>query len=710
MTGKRIVYYILATFVAGCLLLIYIQYNSAKSIDALVTGNEKLVDEFKVSSELRELEKDVISIESRIRGAVSTKDSSYIQGLQIEINEVEMNLGKLQKITDNDSSVKYINTLEKLVHEKIRLSRDVIDSFHTGYKNSAKNLVVTKKSKKLIDSIRVATRTINRTRNKLLSDVTISIDKSGKKAQRFGTILIVMVLISGAILFWYIINIIRNQQLLIEQLDVSEKKEREAALVKEKFMTNMSHEIRTPLNSMLGFTRLLQRKDLDDDSKEYVQTILKSGENLLAIINDILDLSKIESGMMRIETAPFSIRDLVYSIETMLKVKADEKHLLFIVNVQNSVPGIIEGDATRLTQILINLIGNALKFTNKGSITVTIASDEILNGMVKVNITVADTGIGIENEKLQAIFERFRQAEDSVTRKYGGTGLGLSIVKDLVILQNGSIDITSEPGAGTSFYLAIPYKIPEKNIPIYPLPKIVENPLPDVTGISVLAAEDNQVNQSLLKHLFKSWGLNFDIVSSGKEAVERLLTTQYEVILMDIQMPEMDGYTAASTIRNSLKLDTPIIAMTAHALAGEREKCISYGMNDYISKPIHERQLHQLIEHYARKMPQVPSTITSTPVAFGNVYKTINLQYMQEVSMGNTDYEKTVTEQFIEAIPDELLAMEKALERIDTDELRQLAHNMKTTISVMGLNELLEPYLDIIEFNAPGIENFSMRR
>jgi signal transduction histidine kinase/CheY-like chemotaxis protein/uncharacterized protein YihD (DUF1040 family) len=696
MKGTKIIYYILGAFIAGTFLLIFIQFNSSKNIDSLISANEKLVNEFNVSTELNELEKDIITVESKVRGIVTTKDSDYIEGLEKNINEVKINLDKLQRISDDDSSILFIDQLDALVQQKLLLNRQILDSFHISGKTSAENLIATENEKKLTDSIIVFVHKIDSTRKKHLASATASIDKSGKKAQRFSTILIVFVLLSAAGLFWYIINIIRKQLMLIQQLNISEKKVKEAAELKERFMANMSHEIRTPMNAILGFTNLLQRKSIDSESKEYVQTIQRSGENLLTIINDILDLSKIEAGMMRIESAPFSIRGLVHSIETMFKGKAAEKQIRLLVFVDESLPDTLEGDATRLTQILVNLIGNALKFTSKGNIEIKVTDEGNTENIVKTGIAITDTGIGIEKEKLQKVFERFQQAEDAVTRKYGGTGLGLSIVNDLVLLQNGSITVESEPGKGTSFKIIIPYTIAEDEVEKKQrimhdatLPSAFEN-------ITVLVAEDNEINQSLIRHLFKEWQLRFDLVTNGREAVEMLQSKKYSLILMDIQMPEMDGYTATQEIRNLLKSDTPIIAMTAHALAGEREKCLSYGMNEYISKPIREEQLHKLITQFAQI--EIYSAARNIALFEKGEYEYINLQYMKEISSGNVDYEKTVTEQFIEAIPQDLLAIEKAWQDKHISELRQLAHNMKTTISVMGLNETLQPYLDAIEY------------
>ncbi len=698
MTGKKIIFYILAAFIIGNFLLIFIQYNSAKNINSLINGNEKVLTEFKVSSNLRELKNDITSVESEIGGTLYTKDSSQIEGLGAKILEVQSDMANLQKISDDDTSVKYIDILDLLVHEKLLLSKQILDSFHLAGKNVAENLITSKRAKNLNDSIDKITNIIESSRQKLLAAVTSSIDKSGKRALNFGFFLIAFVLLSAAALFWFIINTIHKQNQLIQQLNVSEKKVRVAAQAKENFLANMSHEIRTPMNAMLGFTNLLQRKELDKESKEFVQTIQNSGEKLLTIINDILDSSKIEADMMRIEATDFSIRSLVHSIETMFKAKAAEKQLQLSTFVEDNLPDNLEGDATRLTQILVNLIGNSIKFTSNGSIVIKITNEGNINNTISTKISVSDTGIGIEKKYLKSIFDRFQQAEDSVTRKYGGTGLGLSIVQELVTIQNGKIDVESEPGKGTTFHLVIPYKIAATQVGIL---SDEENKirLPiNFNKISILIVEDNKFNQDLIKHLFNNWQIKFELANNGKEAIEMLTIKTYDLIIMDIQMPELDGYSTTKEIRNTLHLNTPIIAMTAHALAGEREKCLSYGMNEYISKPIREERLQQLIVQFT----QIQKPVTFKDKKLNNLkaikYQYINLQYMLEVSNGNTAYEKNVTEQFIEAIPNEIALLENSLEEKDILMVKQTAHNLKTTISIMGLNEILQLHLDALEY------------
>ncbi|HMC87815.1 MAG TPA: response regulator, partial [Chitinophagaceae bacterium] len=321
----------------------------------------------------------------------------------------------------------------------------------------------------------------------------------------------------------------------------------------------------------------------------------------------------------------------------------------------------------------------------------------ITGDTIHLSISVTDTGMGIEKDKLPRIFERFRQAEASITRKYGGTGLGLFIVKDLVQLQNGEITAESEPGKGSTFRFVIPYKVTNA-VPVSATEEIKTYEPTAILHGRIMVVEDNEMNQRLMKHLLSQWRIDFTIVSSGKKAVEMLKEKPFDLILMDIQMPEMDGYTAAQLIRQQLKLTTPVVAMTAHVLAGEKEKCIGYGMNDYISKPIKEKELLGIITRYITSYK--PAAVEKNFVAADSfaIYKCINLQYMQQVSNGNKEYEKTVTEHFIEIIPQNIATLENALDANDFDTIKLVAHNMKTTVSVMGLTQALQPFLDTLEF------------
>lgn len=398
--------------------------------------------------------------------------------------------------------------------------------------------------------------------------------------------------------------------------------------------------------------------------------------------------------MMRITPGIFSINGLVNSVETFFVERAKEKGLKISSKIDTSIPDTLIGDATRLTQILVNLIGNAIKFTHQGNINIEIYNKQQSENEVIIGFKISDTGIGIDKEKLNEVFERFNQGEDSTTRNYGGTGLGLSIVKSLILLQNGNIEVTSEQGKGTTFNFHIPYGIAKEQLNA--IPAVGTNYFKDKSNmpLRVLVVDDNAINQSLMKHLLLQWNIDFDIVSNGLEAIEQLINQTYDLVLMDIQMPKMDGYAATQKIREVLKLNIPIIAMTAHALAGEREKCLSRGMNEYISKPIKEEELFKLISNFGlQESHQQEIKIEETQVKF----QYIDLTYMRSISCGDISFEKTVTQQFLDKVPTHLQELKLAYENKDFKLLKLRAHDLKSSVAIMGLLPLLEEKLNALE-------------
>lgn len=400
------------------------------------------------------------------------------------------------------------------------------------------------------------------------------------------------------------------------------KKAEESTKLKEAFLANMSHEIRTPMNAIIGFSDILSKKNMGDQEKEYVTTIKLAGENLLTIINDILDISKIEAGMMIFEANNFSIKDTFESLNAILIAKAKEKNLELIFSCDENVPTILLGDQTRLTQIIINLAGNAIKFTQKGSIRVHAqvlkrdnthlptyisglhsgGEEEVGQEYTLMEFSVIDTGIGIPHDKLENIFERFQQADSHTTRKYGGTGLGLSIAKQLIELQDGTLSVKSKLNEGSLFSFCIPYK---KATQVQGTPEKIEKKykMEELRKLKILLVEDNQMNVMLILSLFSENNLTLQTAENGADCIEKLkenndstpLNCSFDIILMDMEMPRMNGYEATAIIRKELKNNIPIIAMTANAMAGEREKCLSFGMNDYISKPINANLLFEKI-------------------------------------------------------------------------------------------------------------------
>jgi signal transduction histidine kinase/CheY-like chemotaxis protein len=367
---------------------------------------------------------------------------------------------------------------------------------------------------------------------------------------------------------------------------------------KSAFLANMSHEIRTPMNGILGFADLALQSDSIEEQKECLATILSSGDALLSILNDVLDLSKIESGKFELSADPFSLRALVRDVGKVFAFRFKKKGLRFESSVQPALPDVLIGDELRLRQILLNLLGNAVKFTDDGgSIALTATGDQV-DGKVSLRLTVRDSGIGIPLEKQGLIFEAFRQADDSTTKKYGGTGLGLSICLKLVDLMGGKMELDSAPGLGSSFSVLLSLQAAQIAHPVAveSLAKAAEEP---AKPLRILLAEDNPVNQRLAVKLLEKQGHIVTLAGDGRRALEAYSIASFDVILMDVHMPEMDGLEATRQIR---KLEdgtahrTPIIAVTALTMAGDREICLAAGMDGFVSKPIRPAELKTALD------------------------------------------------------------------------------------------------------------------
>jgi signal transduction histidine kinase/CheY-like chemotaxis protein/HPt (histidine-containing phosphotransfer) domain-containing protein len=694
MGNKRFAYLIVLTFIADSILLIAVQINSARNTKELIKNNNILLHELSSSNHLREIDRDILGVESRIRASIATNDTTHLNGVDQKIDEVENFLDSLSKDNADATEDKLIKRLGKLAMDKKIVKEKLLHRFHSIGDMDDQTSIANPRARKISNEITDITAKIYKSRRLQMADLSRKNAEMGNKAKMYDISLLALLVLSGSIIGYHIIRQFRRQHLLIKELDVSEKKASVAAQTKENFLANMSHEIRTPLSGILGFTNLLQKRPLDETSKEFVSSIQRSGENLMAIINDILDLSKIEAGMMRITPGTFSINGLINSVETLFLERAKEKGLTISSKVDSSIPDTLIGDATRLTQILVNLIGNAIKFTHQGKIDIEIFKHSQADKDITLGFKISDTGIGIDKEKLGEVFERFNQGEDSITRNFGGTGLGLSIVKNLIVLQNGNIEVKSEQGKGTSFIFNIPYDISEEQLNT--ISTVSSDYYKDKTNVPlrVLVVDDNAINQNLMKHLLLQWNIDFDIVSNGLEAVEQLINETYDLVLMDIQMPKMDGYAATQQIREVLKLDIPIIAMTAHALAGEREKCLSRGMNEYISKPIKEEELFKLISTFGLQKHQ-PKELNSDYAKAD--FQSIDLTYMQSISGGDTSFEKTVTQQFIDNIPAHLAELESGYEDLDFKKVKLRAHDLKSSVAIMGLLPLLEEKLNVLE-------------
>ena len=450
----------------------------------------------------------------------------------------------------------------------------------------------------------------------------------------------------------------------------------DAVKAKQQFLSNMSHEIRTPMNAIIGFTKVVLKTDLTAKQKEYLTAIKMSGDALIVLINDILDLAKVDAGKMTFVHTPFKMALSISAMLHLFETKIQEKNLVLVKEYDNNIPDVLVGDPVRLHQIILNLVSNAVKFTTKGKITVSVRLLNENEETVTLEFAVTDTGIGIPENKIEKIFENFQQATSGTSRLYGGTGLGLAIVKQLVEPQGGSIYVQSKVDEGSTFSFILPFQKtkdePELETELVELDTEIKN-------IKVLVVEDIALNQLLMKTLLDDFGFEREIVANGKLAVEKLQTNSYDIILMDLQMPEMNGFEATEHIRNKMNSKVPIIALTADVTTVDLEKCKAVGMNDYIAKPVDEKLLYNKIIGLVKKpMKMKPKEVVSK--------KYIDLHYLMHRTKSNPKLMMEMISLYLEQTPPLISAMKQSLEDKDWHALYAAVHKMIPSFSIVGIS------------------------
>lgn len=505
--------------------------------------------------------------------------------------------------------------------------------------------------------------------------------KSQTTQRNFLIIVIIGVLILLVIIYYRYREKHKAQEQILKAKEAAEL----AKEMQEQFLANTSHEIRTPMNGIIGMTSQLLDSKLSSEQLEYALAIKESSNNLLVIINDLLDLSKIKAGKMAFEMIPFNLSDLCKNLVFSLQYRSAEKNIKLISSIDENIPKVLAGDPVRLNQVLLNLTGNAIKFTDVGEVKINVKLLKDDGKKVRLLFSVQDTGIGIPNNKLDKIFESFTQVNATTTRKYGGTGLGLTIAKQIIEQQGGTISVSSKVNEGSVFVFVLDFlKTNKKAIEIKG--QKLSDPFRqnvNLSNLNVLVVDDNRVNQRVASLTLKKWNVNVSVADDAKSAIEQLKNSIFHIILMDIAMPEMDGLEATKFIRTQLPAPIstiPIIAMTASALIGEEEKCITAGMNDYISKPFNPNDLFNKI------IALIPKELIKISE------KSIDLTMLNNRAEGDKEYLKEIFETYITEMPIYLDEFNAFIKIKNWPEITKQAHKIKSPVALVGAFDLKKLY------------------
>ncbi len=652
------------------------------------TGEVEIVIGYGINiTERKRIEERIVQSEEKYRGIIE-----------------KMNLGMIE--IDAEEKIIYANhrfctmsgyTLDELI------SRKATDLFLEGNNLKKTRAQLSKRRYEITHTYELAVRTKSGEEKWWLTSATPLIDENGSQ---HGTISIHLD--------------ITEQKKLEDQLRIAKAETERSSKSKDIFLTNMSHEIRTPLNAIMGLGRLLSKSDLDKQQKDYIAGIESASAILLGIINDVLDFSKIEAGKITIEQISFNLESVLQQTVSVLEHKAEEKGLTLSYEMDKRIAPVLMGDPYRLNQVFMNMISNAIKFTEKGSVWLNaclIGEDE---GSQKVLVVIEDTGVGIKEEYLKTIFDKFTQEDETVVRKFGGTGLGMSITKQLMELMGGQITIESQKNVGTTVSLIFNFKIGTARV--FEKKSTIKNDIVNIKGKSILLVEDNNLNRLLATTILADYGAVITEAENGQQAVDLMRRGQYDIVLMDIQMPVMDGMQATRIIRSEINKTVPILALTANAIKSYEQQFLSAGMNDLISKPYTEINLVRPIARWLNRgdspLPvanrtDVPGTsfVSMAPVESAPAQVPLrepvaipaapvssseplyDLGMLLSIGKDDPGFITKMLQLFVNETPPLVQKMKDAVPANDYDSIRYYAHRMKPSITNLGIKSLKQDIL-----------------
>lgn len=661
----------------GIIFNFFIEQNVHDSVSEHNTANALVIKHEQFKHLIDQTGLELLKVDRELNQYEHTPSQEILQKIQELQESIQRNANRIK--SDGPSYVPRF--LINLYTHSIRNRTDMQQKYLSAFQNDKPAVVFAdlyaKEDKYIQLDYSRSERELTSELNKKIENLNQTLVKEQaatlKLDDHWNLISLLFMLLIAFVVFYQTTRIGRlNKELSLAVLQM-----KEATRAKDQFMSNITHELRTPLNSIIGYTNLLLKKNHQPETEKWIQAVNSSGTMLLEIVNDVLDYSKLESGYLHVSKEPFQLDDVLTNLKNIMSHRADSKGLSLVILKDQSLPGSFTGDEKKLKQVLINLTGNALKFTEKGSVKVEVALQQQIGEQYWLTFKVTDTGIGISKENLKYVFERFYQVEDRYSKKYSGTGLGLPIVKQLVDMQGGTITVNSMPGVGTEFQFVLPFIkadfIQKEEPNLAPVRRMLQH-----AGKRILVVDDHELNRELLELVLKEYQCRVVTAESGIEALEVLQKMKFDLVLMDVQMPELNGMETTQRIRHQLALDVPVIACTAFSQPKEIQMCKEAGMNDYLGKPVEENQLLGLLKKYLN--------LEAEPKIEGAL---INLSKIHSITGANKELTDNMLARAIAQIPEELEQLHQSLLQKNYLKVKEQAHTMCSTLALMGASSTL---------------------